>query len=61
MEALGKDVKVSKKLWCQKMLEIFFWEGGCQELQNELKNVKIGVRMNLLWPKQKSAKDDIYM
>ena len=46
VEALGKDTKVAKLLWSQKMLVVFLWEGGCQELQNELKNVKIGVRMN---------------
>ena len=46
VEALGKDAKISKISWSQMMLVVFFWEGGCQELQNELKNVKIGLRMN---------------
>ena len=46
VEALRKDAKIPKILWSQMMLEVFLWEGGCQELENELKNVEIGVRMN---------------
>jgi len=46
VEALGKDAKIVKILWSQEMLVVFLWEGGYQELQTELKNVKIGVWMN---------------
>ena len=37
MEALGKDVKVSKKLWCQKMLEIFFLGRGMSRASKRAK------------------------
>ena len=46
VEALGKDAKVPKNLWSQMVMVVFLWEGGCQELFNELKNAKIGLRMN---------------
>ena len=39
---------------------VFLWDGGFQWLQNDLKNVKIGVQMNWLRTKQKSAEVDIY-
>ena len=46
VEALGKDAKIHKILWSQMIMVVFLCYGECQELQNELKNVQIGVRMN---------------
>ena len=46
VEALGKDAKVPKIGWSQMVIVVLLWEGGCQELLNELKNTKIGLRMN---------------
>ena len=46
VEDLGKDAKIVKISDCQMMLVLFLWEGGCQELQNELNNVKIRLQMN---------------
>ena len=37
VKALGKDAKFPKIWWSQMMLVVFLWDGGCQELQNELK------------------------
>ena len=46
VEALGKDAKIHKILWSQMVMVVFLWEGGCQELSEELNNAKIILRMN---------------
>ena len=51
VEALGKDAKVSKICWSQMMLVVFLWEGVCQQLRNELKNIEIRVPMQNLCSK----------
>ena len=45
VDVLCKDAKIPKLLWSQMMLEPIQMDGGCQQLLNELKNVKIGLRM----------------